>query len=158
LRALCRGSFARDPGKEGSVAIPFPSLQFFEALKKRTEEDATTFEKLGYCDTSFGVRIGDTQYALDFEVYECVGVREGGDPKKLDFVLSAPKEVWSEMVTSIVENGGADAAHTLNTLSHLGDVIQVEFEDAEGHDRFYRFMASIQEFFDQARHLDVEIR
>jgi hypothetical protein len=37
-------------------------------------------------------------------------------------------------------------------------VIQVEFEDAEGHDRFYRFMASIQEFFDQARHLDVEIR
>ena len=140
------------------MAIPFPSLQFFEALKKRPEEDATTCETLGYCDTSFGVRVGDTQYVLDFEVSECGGVREGGDPKKLDFVLSAPEKVWSEMVTSIVENGGADAAHTLNTLSHLGDVIQVEFEDAEGHDRFYRFMASIQEFFDQARHLDVEIR
>ncbi|MEN8181660.1 MAG: hypothetical protein ABFS46_03890 [Myxococcota bacterium] len=140
------------------MAIPFPSLEFFEALKKRTEEDAATFEKLGYFDTSFGVRVDDTLYALDFEVYECVGVHEGRDPAKLDFVLSAPKRVWNEMVTSILENGGADAAHTLNTLSHLGDVVRVEFEDAEGHDRFYRFMTSIQEFFDQARHLDVEIR
>jgi hypothetical protein len=161
MSLACRVDRAAQPenaGKEGSVAIPFPSLEFFEALKKRTEEDAAIFEKLGYCDTSFGVRVGDTLYALEFEVYECIAVREGGDPAKLDFVLSAPKKVWCEMVTSILENGGADAGHTLNTLSHLGDVIQVEFEDAEGHDRFYRFMASIQEFFDQARHLDVEIR
>ena len=62
------------------------------------------------------------------------------------------------MVKAIVRHGGADASHTLNTLSHIGDVIKVEYEDPEGHDRFYRFMASIQEFFDQARHLDLEIR
>ena len=140
------------------MAIPFPSLEFFEALKKRTVEDSVTFEKLGYCDTDFGVRIGDALYSIHFEVYECCGVEEGGDPAKLDFVLSAPQAVWSEMIASIQQHGGADAAHTLNTLSHLGDVIQVEYEDAEGHDRFYRFMASIQEFFDQARHLDVEVR
>jgi hypothetical protein len=40
----------------------------------------------------------------------------------------------------------------------VGDVIRVEYQDAEGHDRFYRYMASIQEFFDQARHLDVALR
>jgi len=139
------------------VAIPFPSLEFFEALKKRTVEDHVTFEKLGYCDTRFGVRIDDVLYAIEFEVYECLGVEEGGDPKALDFVLTAPRAVWSEMIQSIVEHGGADAHHSLNTLSHIGDVIRVEYEDAEGHDRFYRYMATIQQFFDQARHLDVEI-
>ncbi len=77
--------------------------------------------------------------------------------EKLDFVLSAPEAVWKEMVASILANGGADAEHTLNTLSHIGDVVAVEYVDAEGHDRFYRFMASIQEFFDQARHLDVAV-
>ena len=139
------------------MAIPFPSLEFFEALKRRTVEDAAVFEKLGYCDTSFGVKIDQDLYAIHFEVYECVRVERDGDAAKLDFVLAAPRAVWCEMVESIVRNRGADAAHTLNTLSHIGDVIRVEYTDAEGHDRFYRFMASLQEFFDQARHLDVDV-
>ncbi len=139
------------------MAIPFPSLEFFEALQKRTTEDPVTFEKLGTCDTTFGVRIGDELTRIRFEVYECVEVAEGGDAAALDFVLAAPVDTWKEMVRSILDNGGADAAHTLNTLSHVGDVISVEYEDAEGHDCFYRFMATIQEFFDQARHLDVAV-
>jgi len=138
------------------VTVAFPSLEFFEALKKRTMADSATFEKLGYCDTSFGVAVDDTLYSIRFEVYECVEVARGGDRSALDFVLSAPRAVWVEMVENIVRNGGADAAHTLNTLSHLGDVIKVEYVDPEGHDRFYRYMASIQEFFDQARSLDVK--
>jgi hypothetical protein len=40
----------------------------------------------------------------------------------------------------------------------VGDVLRVDAADAEGHDKFYRYMASIQEFFDQARHLQVEAR
>jgi hypothetical protein len=140
------------------MAVVFPSLAFFEALRQRTREAAAVFEKLGTCDTSFGVRVGGDLYAIHFEVYECTRVEQGGDPAKLDFVLSAPRALWCEMVESIVKNRGADAAHTLNTLSHLGDRIQVEYADAEGHDRFYRFMATLQEFFDQARDLDVEIR
>jgi hypothetical protein len=143
----------------GRVAtIRFPSLEFFEALQRRTLEDAARFEKLGTCDTSFGVRIGDELYSLHFEIYECARVERGGEPGKLDFVLSAPPAVWCEMIESIREHAGADPAHTLNTLSHLGDRIRVEYDDAEGHDRFYRYMASLQEFFDQARHLDVELR
>jgi hypothetical protein len=137
------------------MPIFFPSLQFFQALQQRTKEDRARFEKLGYCDTTFGVRVGADLYSVAFEIYECTDVREGGDPKRLDFVLSAPREVWKGMLESIVRNGGADAAHTLNTLSHVGDVMKVEYADAEGHDRFYRFMASLQEFFDQARHLEL---
>jgi hypothetical protein len=155
--ALCDALGARRP-EVWLLADVFPSLAFFEALKRRTVEDAPVFEKLGYCDTSFGVKLDEDLYAIHFEVYECVRVEAGGDPAKLDFVLAAPRAVWCEMVESIVRNRGADAAHTLNTLSHVGDVVRVEYEDAEGHDRFYRYMASIQEFFDQARHLDVEVR
>ena len=55
------------------------------------------------------------------------------------------------MLESIRANDGADAAHTLNTLTHVGDVMKVEYEDPEGHDRFYRFMATIQSFFDEAK-------
>lgn len=139
------------------MPITFPSLEFFEALKKRTVEDPIPFEKLGTCDTHFGVRVGDRLFRIRFEVYECVEVAEGGDASGLDFVLVAPEETWREMVASILGHGGADAAHTLNTLSHVGDVIRVEYEDAEGHDCFYRFMATLQEFFDQARHLDVSV-
>ena len=139
------------------MKVRFPSLSFFQALQQRTKEDQATFEKLGYCDTRFGVRIGDELFSITFDVYECTDVREGGDPGELDFVLAGPGEIWAGMVESIVQNGGADAAHTLNTLSHVGDVIKVEYEDPEGFDKFYRYMATLQEFFDQAQHVDVEL-
>lgn len=139
------------------MPVRFPSLEFFQALQQRTKDAHDVFEKLGYCDTSFGVRVGDRLFSIVFEVYDCVDVREGGDPAKLDFVLSAPAKLWNEMIESIVKNGGADIDHTLNTLTHLGDVMKVEYDDPEGHDKLYRFMATIQELFDQARHLDVVV-
>ena len=139
------------------MTVRFPSLEFFRGLQQRTREDAPIFEKLGYCDTRFGVKIGDDLYTVEFEVYECTGTEQGGDGSDLDFVLVGSAETWREMVRSIVENEGADAAHTLNTLSHIGDLLDVQYDDAEGFDKFYRFMATLQEFFDQARHLDVAL-
>jgi len=139
------------------MAVRFPSLEFFQALQQRTIEDKARFEKLGYCDTTFGVRIGGNLYAIAFEVYECTSVRAASDSHGLDFVLEAPLELWREMVASIVKNKGADAAHTLNTLSHVGDRMKLVSEDAEGNDKFYRFQASLQEFFDQARNLEVTL-
>ena len=139
------------------MALSFPSLEFFAALQQRTKEESAVFEKLGYCDTSFGVRIGEQLYSISFEIYECTGVREGGDPKELDFVLNGAPEIWRKMVASILEHGGADPAYTLNTLSHIGDVVQLEFEDPEGFDKFFRYMATLQEFFNQAQYLEIEL-
>jgi hypothetical protein len=139
------------------VAVRFPSLDFFKALQQRTLDDKARFEKLGYCDTTFGVRIGPELYAIAFEVYECTGVRVASDASELDFVLEAPLELWRAMVGSILANQGADAAHSLNTLSHVGDRMKLVSHDAEGNDKFYRFMASLQEFFDQAHHLEVTL-
>jgi hypothetical protein len=139
------------------MALTFPSLAFFQALQQRTKEAAERFEKLGYCDTTFGVKVGDELYTVGFEVYECVDVREGGDPEQLDFVLVGSLETWREMLRSILENGGAGAGQSLNTLTHLGRTLRAEFVDPEGHDKLFRFMATLQEFFDQAQHLDIEL-
>lgn len=139
------------------MGLPFPSLEFFRALQQRTKDEAVAFEKLGVCDTTFGVRVGDDLYRIAFEVYECTEVDECDDPASLDFVLSAPTALWRETFESVVANGGADAAHTINSLTHVGDVMKVEYEDPEGHDRFYRFMATIQAFLDEAQHVDVDL-
>lgn len=143
------------------MGLKFPSLELFQELARRMNADAATFEKLGYCDARMGVRVlgaAPRAFALTFEVYECTEVREvapdaTGD---LDFVLEAEPAVWREMLAAIRAHGGADAAHSLNTLSHLGDRMRVAYDDPEGHDKFYRFMASIQAFFDLARDVDVE--
>jgi len=139
------------------MAVRFQSLEFFQALRQRTHDDKARFEKLGYCDTTFAVRIGSELYGVAFEVYECVRVWRAADASELDFVLEGTPELWREMVAAIVENKGADAAHTLNTLSHVGDRMKLVSHDAEGNDKFYRFMATLQEFFDQARNLEVQL-
>lgn len=139
------------------MAVAFPSLAFFQALQQRTEDAADRFEKLGYCDTTFGVRVGDELFHVAFEVYECTQVGEGAGPTPLDFVLAGSPDTWRDMMRAICAHGGADAAHTLNTLTHLGDVIAVEYDDAEGYDKFFRYMASLQEFFDQGQHVEVAL-
>ncbi len=139
------------------MSIQFPSLEFFRALQQCAKDDANTFEKLGVCDTTFGIRVGSDLYRIAFEVYECTEVDETSDAASLDFVLTASVALWKEMFQSVLANGGADAAHTINSLTHVGDLMKVEYEDPEGHDRLYRFMATIQEFLDEAQHLDVEL-
>jgi hypothetical protein len=143
------------------MGLAFPSLEFFQTLAQRMRAEEATFEKLGYCDTAMGVTVSSPPkrtYALTFDVYDCTDVREVGDAEAaaLDFVLEADAEVWREMLRAIRDHGGADAAHSLNTLSHLGEAIRVLYDDPEGHDKFYRFMASLQAFFDLARDVDVE--
>ena len=68
------------------MRLQFPSLELFQALQQRTKDEAAAFEKLGYCDTTFGIRVDDALHRVRFEIYECVEVGEGGDPAQLDFV------------------------------------------------------------------------
>ena len=142
------------------MAIEFPSLDFFRELASRMNADRTTFEKLGVCDTVMGVRVlGEPEhlYALTFEVFECVETRELSSPDEaeLDFTLEAPLELWREMLTSIQRSASAEPAYTLNSLSHLGNRMKVQYDDPGGHDKFYRFMATLQAYFDQTRDLEL---
>ncbi len=143
------------------MATTFPSLGFFRELASRMNADRTTFEKLGVCDTVMGVRVlGEPAllYALTFEVFECVETRELSSPDEaeLDFTLEAPLELWRDMLTSIQKSAGAKAEYTLNSLSHLGNRMRVQYDDPDGHDKFYRFMATLQSYFDQTSDLELE--
>ena len=94
------------------MAVKFPSLEFLRELADRLNADRATFEKLGFCDTEFGVSVIGAQshlYALRFEVYECMDVRELSSPADadLDFTLEAPLAVWRKMLESIRANGFA---------------------------------------------------
>lgn len=142
------------------MATKFPSLDFFQELARRMKANPAEFEKLGFCDTTMGVKVDGENprlYALTFEVYECSDVRElsSGEDADLDFVLEAPPSLWKEMFESI-QNGGPTPAYTLNSLSHVGDRMKVVYEDPEGHDKFYRFMATLQAFVNQAADLEIE--
>ena len=59
------------------------------------------------------------------------------------------------MIENIKRHGEADTAHDLNTLAHFGEALKISYADPEGHDKLYRFMESIQEFFDLSSRVDV---
>ena len=143
------------------MAVKFPSVEFFQELAERMNADRPTFEKLGFCDVVMGVRVEAPTprlFSLTFEVFECSDVREVESPAdaELDFTLDAPLSLWREMLESFRSIGWAEPQFTLNSLSHLGDRMMVVFDDPEGHDKLYRFIATLQEFFDNANELEVE--
>ncbi len=143
------------------MAIKFPSIDFFQELARLMEVNSAEFEKLGFCDTVMGVKVDaetSNVYALTFDVFECSDVREltNSDDVELDFMLEAPLRLWKEMFESLAKTGQPEPAYTLNSLSHVGDRMKVVYDDPEGHDKFYRFMATLQAFMNQASDLDIE--
>lgn len=147
------------------MSVPFPSAAFFEALRDRMNESAELFRRLGYFDCRMGVRVtsdaaAPKSYLAEFEVYECIEVREAADlaAEQCDFILEGDVAVWREMFENIRANGGADAAHGINTLTHFGEDMRCVYDDPDGHDKMFRFAESIQEFFNLAVKIDVDLR
>jgi hypothetical protein len=143
------------------MPVRFPSLEFFQGLRAVMGQEAERFRRLGYFDTTFGVEVKDgspRRFVLSFDVFDCVDVREVKDltPEEVDFILSGDLAVWCDMLANIRAHGGADAAHSINTLSHFGEGLQVLYDDPDGHDKLYRFAESVQAFFDLAARLEIE--
>ena len=143
------------------MAIKFPSAEFFEALKTRMASEQERFRRLGFIDTTFAVKVADNghprNFILEFEVFELKDVHEVDaiDPKKVDFTIEGDARVWQEMIENIHRNGEADSSHDINTLAHFGEQLKVVYDDPDGHDKLYRFMESIQKFFDLSSKVDV---
>jgi hypothetical protein len=142
------------------MALVFPSLAFFEALQREMRTDRDRFSRLGFFDATFGVRIltdgaaDAAEFVLAFEVFDCVRVAQGSGGTEVDFVVEGRFPAWREMLDNIHELGAADTAHSLNTLTHFGEALQVRYDDPDGHDKMYRFAESIQEFLDLSARLD----
>jgi len=143
------------------MAVRFPSVEFFAALQARMRDAADRFRRLGYFDTTFAVRVrgdADRSFVLRFDVFDCVEVREVKNlaAEAVDFTLEGSEGAWREMIENIRANGHADARHSVNTLTHFGEKIRVVYDDPDGHDKLYRFVESIQEFFDLTASVDVD--
>src|SRR5262245_19963526 len=124
--------------------------------------DETRFRRLGFIDTTFGIHIvgpasQEWRYILSFEVFECcdVVVAPSFDLTAIDFVLKGDLAAWVEMLENIRQHNGADVAHSLNTLTHFGERLQLLYDDPDNRDKFFRFQESIQEFFDLAHSLEL---
>jgi hypothetical protein len=142
------------------MLVSFPSLAFFEALQREMRAERDRFARLGFFDTTFGIRVvperggRPLEFVLAFEVFDCVRVGEGLGDGELDFVIEGPFAAWREMLDNIHALGGADAAHSLNTLTHFGERLVLRYDDPDGHDKAYRFAESIQEFLDLSARID----
>lgn len=141
----------------------FPSLAFFQTLQSRMRQDEPRFRRLGFIDTTFGVQVvgpegQEWRYQLAFEVFDCRAVTSvtAFDLATVDFVLQGDLATWVEMIENIHHHGGADVTHSLNTLTHFGEHLQMLYDDPDNRDKFFRFQESIQEFFDLASTVDLE--
>ena len=145
------------------MPVSFPSTEYFNALKQKMEAAQDKFRRLGFIDTTFGVSVNNNgngkvrNFILEFEVYELKNVREvpSIDLKQVDFLIQGDGKVWREMIENIRRHGEADSGHDINTLTHFGEQLKVVYDDPDGHDKLYRFMESIQEFFDLSSQVEV---
>ncbi len=143
------------------MAIVFPSVEYFEALKEKMQASQEKFRRLGFIDTTFAVSVANggrpRNFVLEFEVFDLKSIREVEqiDPKKVDFLIEGEARVWRDMIENIHRHGEADANHDINTLTHFGEQLRIRYDDPDGHDKLYRFMESIQKFFDLSSQVDV---
>jgi len=139
------------------VAVAFPSLEFLQVLQREVAAERERFSRLGFFDTTFGVRVvqdGDpAEFTVAFEVFDCVRVVDGIEPG-VDFVIEGPLTAWRDMLDNIHALGAADTAHSLNTLTHFGESLKVRYDDPDGHDKLYRFAESVQEWLDLSSRVD----
>ena len=134
----------------------FPYSQWFDALAQAAKRDPDAQYALGFAEMRLGLRIigtaeGDKAFGIRLEGYDIVS---DGDVDleewEPDCVFEGPAEVWDEMIANIVENDGADLAHTLNALSLAEEPMRVVAPDPMGRDLFFRYNQSLQELFDCA--------
>lgn len=142
----------------------FPSVAWFQRLADRMAAQPEKYRRFGAMDLILVPRIvfpdgRFEQYRLAFRGQVCRSVeRVQGDLATVAgrhaVVIEGDSRAWQEMVDSIRRHGGADREHTLNYLT-LPDwpFRLLPLDEAEGQldvDRFYRYIESLQEFFNEA--------
>ena len=145
----------------------FPSASWFRGLADRMAVAPEKYRQLGALDLTLVPRIvfpdGRAElFSLAFEGNRCRAVEHLADASKIagrhPVILEGEYGAWKEMVENIRQHGGADLQHTLNYLT-LPDwpLRLVPVDDGEGQldvDRFYRYIETLQEFFDEAAAVD----
>lgn len=148
----------------------FPSVEWFRRLAGAMAAAPERYRKLGPVDLTLVPRIvmpdGATRtFVLRFDGFACASIDEvaaadafcGRHP----VALEGEYVHWREMIENIAANGGADLNHTLNFLTLPDWPLRiVPLDDAGGQldaDRLYRYIESLQEFFNEAAHVETRM-
>lgn len=139
----------------------FPSVEWFEAVNSRVEQDKERFKVLGYVDADVGIRIdgngaGAQNYLLKFRDYGVQSVSATDSLDNTDFTLQGSLDAWTEMVQNITKNGEADVQHSLNRLTMADTPLKVVAADQLKADIFSRFNQSFQAYFNEAADVPTE--
>ncbi len=153
-----------------TTAVEFPSVAWFRRLADAMAAAPERYRRLGPLDLTLVPRItmrdGEIRtFVLVFQGYGCRSVEEiplaGADCGPHPVAVEGEYDAWREMVENIRAHGAADLQHTLNFLT-LPDwpLRLVPLDEAAGQldvDRFYRYIESLQEFFNEAARVDIGV-
>ncbi len=132
------------------------SLEFFDRLARLMNEDTSRYELLGDIDLELAVvmhRSDDDAFRvlLGFKGIECETVASIDDDdaeSAAECWVEGSLDDWQAMFDDIARNGQATGPWTLNTLTIMGDKIQLKASDPMGWDKFHRFNQTLQDFVD----------
>lgn len=141
----------------------FPEPQWFMALGRLMEAEGALFQRLGYAETRFAIRVlpdhagngGDTLVGLVLDGYrlaEAVTI-DDLDAFDADFAICAKRSVWDRMLSEIAESGQPSLRHTLSSLALVGEEMWLESVDQLREDKFYRYNQTLQELLNLAAKL-----
>jgi hypothetical protein len=141
----------------------FPEPAWFLALGRLMEAEGPLFQRLGFAETRFAVRVmpdegdngGEHRVGLVIDGYRLSDAKtidqlETFDP---DFVICARRSVWNRMLHEIAETGRPSLRHTLSSLALMGEEMWLESSDQLREDKFYRYNQTLQELLNLASHL-----
>ena len=135
--------------------IVFPSLDWFEALKRLVNDDPA-YRQIGTVDAAMGVKVADEVFVVVFEAFQCHSVRAGNeyDLINVDFFIEMETSAWRTMLENIKTNGAAEAGQTLVSLDMLHEISNNATGDQLRADMFFRYNQSLQHFFDLSANLN----
>ncbi|HLI80200.1 MAG TPA: hypothetical protein VKV03_09465 [Candidatus Binataceae bacterium] len=146
----------------------FPEPAWFLALGRLMEAEGALFQRLGYAETRFVVRVipdettngGETLVGVVIDGYRMIDAAPVGDLDAFDadFVICAKRSVWDRMLREIAESGRPSLRHTLSSLALVGEEMWLESTDQLREDKFYRFNQTLQELLNLASHLPAPTR
>ncbi len=141
----------------------FPEPQWFLALGRLMESQGALFQRLGYAETRFAVRVvpeegsngGERVVGLVIDGYHLIEAKPAGDLDRFDpdFVICAKRAVWDRMLAEIARTGRPELRHTLSSLALVGEELWLESPDQLREDKFYRFNQTLQELLNLAAQL-----
>ena len=134
------------------MSVHFPSLEFFEALKKRLEEDAGSMADVEPSEAYCGLAIGDRLFVLEFEGHECGAAVHGGTPIDRDVVLAGSTDIWQ---TAVQSAASGEARNTLTELVEKG-ALEIQSEDPDGNGLARGALPFLEAFLGQAKGFELD--